>query len=210
MTGESAMEIQALLDRLARGERDVLAALFEHYRPGLRKMVQLRLDPRLAARLDPSDVLQEAYLDANGQLDHYLRQPRAAFYVWLRGLAWERLLKLERQHLAADCRTVHREVHFSGDSSAQAVALAVAPDTPPVQALIREELRQRVEQALNRLSPEDREIILLRNFEGLSNNDVAELLGLGASGATMRHGRALVRFKEQLASVNEGQPGISG
>src|SRR5438270_9990353 len=88
------------------GDSAALAKLFDSYRAQLRRMVELRLDGRVAARLDPSDVLQEVYLDMAGQIESYLRQPQVNFYVWLRGLAWERLLKLQRRHLGAKCRTV--------------------------------------------------------------------------------------------------------
>src|SRR5207244_2738412 len=97
------------LTRARGGDTAALAALFEYYRPRLRQMVRLRLDARLTARLDPSDVLQEVYLDVAGQIRAYLRRPRVAFYVWLRGLAWERLMKLHRRHLGAGCRAAGRE-----------------------------------------------------------------------------------------------------
>ena len=185
------------LRRVSSGDPSALAELFTHYRARLRRLVQLRLDPRLAARLDPSDVLQEVYLDAAGQVEAYLRQPRVSFYVWLRGLAWERLLKLHRRHLGAACRAIGREQPLPGGSSASAGGLA-AGGTSPGEALVQEELRRRVSDALARLGDEDREVILMRDFEDLSNNEVAEALGLTPSGATMRYGRALFRLKEAL------------
>ncbi|HMC66996.1 MAG TPA: sigma-70 family RNA polymerase sigma factor, partial [Gemmataceae bacterium] len=186
------------LGRLRDGDTDALAAVFNHYRARLRQMVRLRIDQRVAARVDPSDVLQEVYLDVSRQIDGYLRQPKVCFYVWLRGLTWERLLKLQRQHLGAQRRAVGRELSLPAESSAALAAQLVAPKSSPSQALVRKELRQRVQRALARLSTEDREIILMRDFEDLSNHEVAEALGLSDSGATMRYGRALYRLKEIL------------
>jgi RNA polymerase sigma-70 factor (ECF subfamily) len=187
----------ALLARLKQGDAAVLAALFDYYRPRLRQMVRLRMDGRLAKRVDASDVLQDAFLDAARQLPGYLRQPRVAFYVWLRGLTWERLLKVQEQHLGAACRAVQRELPLPPSSILLARAL-LAPRPTPSEALLQEELRQRVQEALARLQPADREVILMRDFEGLTNGEVAQALGLGASAATMRYGRALLRLKELL------------
>src|SRR4051794_39602436 len=108
MTDESPLTSQ-WLTRVGGGDMAALAALLEHHRLRLRKMVRLRLDARLTARLDPSDVLQEVYLDVTGQIRAYLDKPRVAFYVWLRALAWERLVKLHRRHLGAGCRAAGRE-----------------------------------------------------------------------------------------------------
>jgi RNA polymerase sigma-70 factor, ECF subfamily len=183
------------LRRVAGGDPSALADLFTHYRARLRRLVQLRLDPRVATRLDPSDVLQEVYLDAAGQVEAYLRQPRVSFYVWLRGLAWERLVKLHRRHLGAECRAVGREQPLPGDISSAGLE---AGGTSPGEALVQDELRRRVSAALARLDDDDREVILMRDLEDLSNNEVAEALGLTPSGATMRYGRALFRLKEAL------------
>jgi RNA polymerase sigma-70 factor (ECF subfamily) len=191
-------ETTGLLQRLHAGDREALAGLFEYYRARLQKMVRLRMDARLAGRIDASDVLQEAYLDAARQVQGYLRQPRVAFYVWLRGLAWERLLNLQRQHLGAQCRAVDRELMLPAESSALLARSLLAPGPSPSEALLQEELRQRLQRALARLDPEDREVILMRHYENMSNGEVAQALGLGDSGATMRYGRALFRLKEIL------------
>jgi RNA polymerase sigma-70 factor (ECF subfamily) len=163
-------------------------------------MVELRLDARVAARLDPSDVLQEVYLDMAGKIEGYLRQPKVNFYVWLRGLAWERLLKLQRRHLGAECRAVGREEALPLDSSSALAGQCLAPGTSPSDAALKEELRHRVQLALAKLDEKDREVILMRDFEGMTNGEVAQTLGLKASTATMRYGRALYRLKEILTA----------
>jgi RNA polymerase sigma-70 factor (ECF subfamily) len=197
MTNEPS-ETTDLLRRLHAGDRDALAGLFDYYRSRLGKMVRVHLDTRLAGRFDASDVLQEAFLDAVRQLPAYLRQPRVAFYVWLRGVAWERLLNLQRQHAGAQCRAVGRELALPAKSSALLARSLLAPGPSPSEILLQAELRQRLQRALARLDPEDREVILMRHFENLSNGEVAQALGIGDSGATMRYGRALFRLKEIL------------
>jgi RNA polymerase sigma-70 factor (ECF subfamily) len=194
MTQEPA-ETEPWLRSLREGEPGALAALFHYFRPRLRHVVRLRMDPRLTARVDASDVLQEAYLDAARQIHSYLREPRVAFYVWLRGLACKRLLKLQRLHVGARCRTVSRQLSLSLESSAALGGELLARGSSPSQNLLKRELRQRVHSALLRLSAEDREVILMREFEDLSNREVAQVLGLTEAGATMRHGRALHRLR---------------
>jgi RNA polymerase sigma-70 factor (ECF subfamily) len=188
------------LNRIRAGDAGALAELFEAYRPRLRRVVDLRLDDRVAARLDPSDVLQEVYLDAAAQLEAYVREPRVAFYVWLRGLTWERLLKVHRRHLGAACRAMSREQALPLDSSAALAGQFLTCRASPSDVLLQEELRHRVQQALAKLDEDDREVILMRDFEGMTNGEVAQALDLGASGATMRYGRALFRLKEILSA----------
>jgi RNA polymerase sigma-70 factor (ECF subfamily) len=199
-------QMTALLRRLRSGDRDALAALFEYYRPRLRQMLRLRMDARVTARLDASDVLQETYLDAVRQLQGYLQQPKVALYVWLRGLAWERLLNLQRQHLDAKCRAVHRAVPLPAESSALLARALLAGGPSPSEAAVQEELRRRLQRAVEQLQPPDRDVILMRHYEEMSNGEVAEALGLTASGATMRYGRALFRLKEiLLADLASGE-----
>ncbi len=193
-------ETVMMLRRLRQGESRALAELFDYYRPRLHGMIRLRMDPRVAPRLDASDVLQEAYIDAARQVQGYLASPRVAFYVWLRALAWERLWKLQRRHLGARRRAVDLEVSLPAESSALLAAQLLARGPSPSEALLQDELRQRVQRALAKLKPADREVILMRDFEDMTNEEVAQALGLSPSGATMRYGRALLRLKEVLTA----------
>jgi RNA polymerase sigma-70 factor (ECF subfamily) len=177
------------LHALRDGEPAALAALYEHYRPRLRQMVRLRIDPRLAARVDPSDVLQEAFMDAAQQVGNYLKDPQVVFYVWLRGLAWKRLLKLQRAHLGAQCRAVNREMALPGNSSVNLAQQLLARGSSPSKAMVQKELQERVQRALACLPPEDREVILMRKFEDLSNSEVSQALSLSEAAASMRYGR---------------------
>jgi RNA polymerase sigma-70 factor (ECF subfamily) len=193
-------ETMAWLCALRGGKPAALAELYEHYRPRLRQMVRLRMDPRLAARVDPSDVLQEAFVDAARQVSNYLKDPQVVFYVWLRGLAWKRLLKLQREHLGAQRRAVSREVALPGNSSIRLGQQLLAQGSSPSKAMMQRELQQRVRHAMAGLPPEDREVILLRKFEAMSNIEVAQALGLSEAAASMRYGRAIYRLKEVLTA----------
>lgn len=196
-------ETERWLGGLRRGEADALAALLDYYRPRLRQMVRLRIDRQLAARVDPSDVIQEVYLDAQRQIQTYLEQNKVVFYVWLRGLAGQRLSNLRREHLHAKCRTAWREVALPAESSIMLAERLLAGGSSPSRALMKKELRRRVQHALEKLQPDDREVILMRHFEEMSNREVAQAVGLSPSGATMRYGRALFRLKEILLTDSD-------
>ena len=185
-----------LLERLRNRDSAALGELFELHRQGLERIVRLRIDPRLAARVSPEDVLQETYLDAARQFHRYLENPGVSFHIWLRGLALERLFNLARDNLKAQRRAVGQEIRLPERSSALLCLQLGAAGTSPSQHLSRKELRERVRLAVTRLEESDREVILMRHFENLSNGEVAEALGLTDSGATMRYGRALCRLKE--------------
>jgi RNA polymerase sigma-70 factor (ECF subfamily) len=202
MTNEPG-ETESWLRGLRRGDAGALGALLDYYRPRLRQMVRLRMDRQLVARVDPSDVVQEVYLDAERQIQGYLQEPRVSFYVWLRGLAGQRLSNTRRQHLGTKCRTAWREVPLPAESSMLLARKLLARETSPSRALLREELRRRVQQALDQLQPDDREVILMRHFEDMTNREVAQAIGLSESGSTMRYGRALFRLKEILAADPE-------
>ncbi len=195
---DEAPDTRSWLRRLGDGQTEALAELFEHYRPRLDRMVRLRLDRRLVGRVEPPDVLQEAYLDAAKRIQDYLQEPTVTAYIWLRGLTMERLLRLHRRHLAAKCRTVERECTLPEASSILLGLELLAKGTNPSKALRREELRRLVQGALEKLNPDDREVILMRHFEEMSNGDVAQVLGLDASAASMRYGRAVFRLKQLL------------
>lgn len=205
MVGEPR-ETDVWLRGVRQGKADALACLLDHYRPRLRKMVELRMHPRLAARVDPSDVLQEVYLDAASKIRGYIREPKVAFYVWLRGVARDRLLNLQQHHLGAKCRAAERELRLPAESSAVLCRNLLAQGTGPSQAMLREERRQRVERALAKLATEDREAILMRHIEEMPNVEMAQALGLTESGATKRYGRAIARLKDLLlAELADGE-----
>ena len=178
---------------------------FESFRPRLKRMVSLRLDPRLRRRIDSSDVLQETFAVATQRFAEYLGSPAVPFYVWVRQLAFQKLLDAQRRHLGATRRDVRREVAgnepeaLEGTSASLARALTDAGPTPS-EAAARKEQEQRLQTALDGMKEADREILLLRYFERLSNEECACALGISISAAKLRHLRAAKRLREILGT----------
>jgi RNA polymerase sigma-70 factor (ECF subfamily) len=193
-----------LLDDAAGGDAKAIERLLERYRDRLRRMIALRLDDRLLARLDPSDVVQEALTDAAKKLTQYARDRPLPFYPWLHRLAAERLAAVYRRHRKSQARSVTREEAESftwSESSGQLmVSSLVAHDTPPGDAVLREEQRLAVHAALRELSPADREILMMHYLEELSFPEIAAILDIGEGAAKMRHLRALQRIRAVMAS----------
>jgi RNA polymerase sigma-70 factor (ECF subfamily) len=188
-------------------------ALLEQYRPRLRRMVALRLDPRLHGRIDPSDVIQDTYLEASARRAEYLQKPTMPCFLWLRFLAGQKLVTLHRHHLGRQMRDAAREVSlYRGQlpeaSSAVLAAQLLGREARPSEAAIRAEMKLRLEEALNSMDPPDREILALRHFEQLSLEESAQVLGLTESGACRRHLRALKRLKDILSSLPGGLEGL--
>jgi RNA polymerase sigma-70 factor (ECF subfamily) len=193
--------------RLAKGgDVAALGALFALYRERLRQMVRLRLDRRVARRLDASDVLQEAYLDVARRFPEYLAAPAVPFYVWLRALTGQRLIDLHRQHLGAKMRDAGGEVSLYGAALPQASSALLAQQllaglTSPTQAAVRAEMQLKLQDALNSMDPIDREVVVLRHFEELNNVETAAVLGIEPSAASKRYLRAIRRLKVILDQI---------
>ena len=204
-------ETDALLERAGRGDDRARQRLLERHRSRLTRMVAVRMDRRLAARLDPSDVVQEALADAARDLPDFLRSRPMAFYPWLRQLAWDRLLRMHRHHVKTGRRSVDRErlgAYQLPDESANDLARRlVSSGTSPTGNLIREELRERVQATLGRMPPRDREVLVLRYLEMLTNSEIAEVLGISEGAVKLRHFRALERFRGLMdESPREDRP----
>jgi RNA polymerase sigma-70 factor (ECF subfamily) len=199
-------DIDNLLRRVQSGDPPALAELFTRYQERLRQMVRLRLDRRLQGRLDPEDVLQEAYLDFARRLPEYIANPSGPFFLWLRALVGQRLIDLHRQHLGAKMRDAAQEVSLYRGALPQASSVSLAAQllgrlTSASQAAIRAETQIRVQEALNSMDPLDREVLTLRHFEMLSNEETAQVLGIKKSAASNRYVRALKRLKDILACL---------
>jgi RNA polymerase sigma-70 factor (ECF subfamily) len=180
---DTAATTDDLLRRAKAGDAAALGALFAHYRDRLRTMVRLRLDRRVAGRLDPSDVLQEAYLDVARRFPEYAATPAVSFYVWLRALTGQRLIDLHRQHLGAKMRDAGQEVSLYRGALPQASSASLAQQlltglTSPTQAAIRAEMQLKLQETLNSMDPMDREVVVLRHFEELNNIETAAVLGI--------------------------------
>ena len=203
---ENSDTTEELLQSAAQGDKEKWGVLLKRHRSRLRRMVALRLDQRLQGRLDASDVIQEAYLEASARLPEYLRQPALPFFLWLRFLTGQKMLELHRRHLGAHMRDAAREVSlYRGalpeTSSAALAAQLLGHDTRPSEAAIRAERKIRLQEALNVMEPLDREVLALRHFEQLNNAETAQALGLQESAASKRYVRALKKLKDILTSL---------
>jgi RNA polymerase sigma-70 factor (ECF subfamily) len=191
-------ETLRLLQEVRAGDRLAFEELLARHRPFLHHLIEVRLDPHLRARVDPSDVVQETQLEAFRRLQDYLARAPMPFRLWLRKTACERLLALQRHHLGAARRAVGREVPLPEASSLQVAQQLLAGGSTPSQRLGRAELAAAVRRALGRLSAGDREVLLLRNLEMLSNQEVAHVLAIDPATASQRYGRALLRLRKLL------------
>jgi RNA polymerase sigma-70 factor (ECF subfamily) len=201
------------IEQLRAGDRQALAALFERYRDRLRRMVELRLDQRLRARLDASDVVQDAYLDVARDLDAYLSDPKLPPLLWLRLHVGRRMATLHRQHLGTKMRDAGQEISlYQGAlpraSSSALAAMLLGRQTSPTQAAQRAERMLRVQEALNSLDPIDREVLALRHFEQLGRAEAALVLGISQEAGAKRYFRALKRLKDALATLPGGWEGL--
>jgi RNA polymerase sigma-70 factor (ECF subfamily) len=204
------------LDQLSRasesGDSTALASVFARYRPRLRRMVELRLNPQLQGRVDASDVVQDAFTEAARVLPEYLAEQPLPVHLWLRRLTGQALLQVHRTHLLAAKRNVQREVSLqnvddvavSADTLAHELAGSIAS---PASAAIRKEQADLLAEALGQLSEVDREILVLRHFEHLSGAEAAMILGLSHDAVKKRYLRALVKLRAILpADGSESQP----
>jgi RNA polymerase sigma-70 factor (ECF subfamily) len=191
----------------------LLADLFTRHRNKLRAMIQIRLDPLLRSKLDPSDILQDSFLDASRRLPEYLERRPMPLHLWFRFLTAQKLRDHHRRLLGAHARDARREISMFGEpmpgaSSVVLVARLAAEGPSPSQMAMRSELMAQLEKALDEMDPVDREILALRHFECLSNIEVARLLSLEESTASKRYIRALERLKGVLAGFSGDRGGV--
>jgi RNA polymerase sigma-70 factor, ECF subfamily len=208
MTRDSS-ETNRLLQLAASGDNASWGTVLQRHEDKLRRMVGFRMDARLQGRIDPSDVIQEVYLAASRSLPEYLRQPIIPFYLWLRGIAGNKLLELHRHHLGTPMRDARREVSLYRGSLPETTSAALAAHllgrlSRPSEAAVRVEMKLRLQEALNQMDPVDREVLALRHFEHLTNAEAAEVLGIKEAAAGKRYLRALERLRETLANMPGG------
>jgi RNA polymerase sigma-70 factor (ECF subfamily) len=200
---------RTLLGRAAAGDGQALGELFGRHRERLGAMVRLRIDRRLAGRFDASDVLQDVYIEVARRFPEYAVNPTMPLYLWLRTLTGQRLIDLHRRHLGAQMRSAGQEVAIHHGALPQASSVSLAQQllgglTSPTQAVLRAELQVRLQEVLNSMDPLDREVLVLRHFEELSNHETAEVLGIQKAAASKRYIRALRRLK----AILNGTPGF--
>lgn len=192
-------ETCGLLERIGAGDPQALDSLLERHRRGLLGFVEYHLDPAIRARLDPSDVVQDTHLEVVRRMDDYLRRRPMPFRLWLRKQAYERLLRLRRDHRHRGRRSVQREVAWPDRSSLLLARPYLAKSTSPSRLLEARELAERVSRAVAELAEADREILLMRHAEELPYEEVACLLDVTPAAARKRYGRALIRLQKVLS-----------
>jgi RNA polymerase sigma-70 factor (ECF subfamily) len=206
---ESRSDTDWLLDQAQQGDREARERLLGKYRERMRRMIALRLDRRLAARVDPSDVIQESLVEADRLLSDYLKERPVPFYLWLRHIAWQRLIMTHRQHLDTGKRSVKREEQqpdqLSDESMAELARRLLARGSSPSAGLLRQENKERLESALLQLSERDREVLVLRYLEQLSLREVATILGIKEGAVKLRQLRAVERLGSLLGKEGEEQ-----
>ena len=200
-------ETQELLKRAAEGSDAATNELFERHRAAIRRMVDLRMDRMLQQRVDASDIVQDALLDAHRRLPEYLRSRKMPFHLWLRQMAKDRLIDTHRRHREADRRSLDREESLGGpsfdDQSAIDLLAQISDrELTPCAAATRRELQRRFQSAIDELDEIDREVILMRHFELLSNQETASALGLTAPAAGMRYLRAVRRLRASFDTTH--------
>jgi len=197
-------DTDVLLERAGDGDQVAVDALLVRHRPRLRAMVKLRLDCRVAARIDPSDVVQEALLEAYRRLPEFLRERPIPFYPWLRQLAWDKLVRLHQRHIHSQKRSVDREATIdpvlTDDSVAALASKLWKSSTGPHSRIVKAELRDRLQTALGQLSETDRELLILRYIEQLSIQEIMAVLSLRESAVNLRLLRALQRMRKHFGS----------
>lgn len=197
-SGESE-QTEKLVALAVQGDGIALNELFAMHRAYLRRVIELRLDNDLRSRVDPSDVIQETLLEAARRIHEYLGNRAVPFRIWLRRTAIEQMVSLRRHHILAEKRNVQKEVRFPDHSS---IALAhKLLEGRASQILQKKELAQQVRAAIAEMGDLDREMLLLRHVEELTNQEIAALLEIDTSTASQRYGRSLIRFRDKLISI---------
>jgi RNA polymerase sigma-70 factor (ECF subfamily) len=198
---------QELLDQVRQGHNDAVEQLLARHREPLRRMIDLRMDPAIAQRLDASDVVQDVLLEASRRLQDFLSNPTMPFHLWLRHIAKDHVIDAHRRHHQAQKRGVNREQplaprDWADRSSLELAAQLLDHELTPASAAMQHELVRRLEDALTQLEEDDREVILMRHHEQLSNQEVAAALDLSEAAASMRYLRAVRRLRDLLLPKN--------
>ena len=204
-----------LLETAHNGDGGALAVLIERHRDRLERMVRLLMDRRLQGRVDPADVVQDAYLAVRGKFPQYSADPQLPFFLWLRLEVGQKLVDVHRFHLGAQMRDAGQEVSLHRGPLPQVTSLSLAEHllgklTTASRAAMRAEMKLRMQEALNGMDEHDREVLVLRHFEELSNSEAAQVLGIKPTAAVNRYVRALKRLKDVFQGMPGGIEGVWG
>lgn len=204
--------VDELLRLAAAGDAEAAGRAVVAFDERLRRVVRLRLDARVARRVDVDDVLQETHVEALERLPEFLAEREVPFLVWLRFLAVQRCVTLARRHLETGARDARREQPLAAapvDATSMALEEALSAHlTTPSRAAVRDESRAGLRAAVQALEPLDREILCLRHFEELDNGETAAVLAITPAAASKRYVRALVRLREVLTAAGIDSPSM--
>ena len=200
---------EQLIAQVKGGNSAAINSLMDRHRDSLRQMVRMRLDKKIQNRMDVSDVVQDVLVEANRRLNRYLEDPSMPFHLWLRQIAKDRIIDAHRRHRASAKRSVDREQNLAAprgydESSLQLAAVLGDPQLTPAAAVMQAEMARQVEDAIAMLDEKDSEIIVMRHYEHLTNQEIGQLLNLTEPAASMRYLRAIRRLKAALKS-EDGQ-----
>ena len=192
------------LDSLIEGGEAALGAVFARHQGPLERMIAFRLDERVRGRVDPEDILQEAFIEASKRLKEYLAAPQVSFFVWLRQITYQTLLTVQRRHFGQkrDPRLeINGKINGQANTDQDATCLSifsafVGQLTTPSQVLMKQEQLDQLKKILAEMDEIDREVLALRHFEHLSNSQIAESLGISVTAASNRYVRAMTRLSE--------------
>ena len=202
-----AENTQELLDGVRQGNPSAAERLLGRHRQALRRLIELRLDRRIQQRVDASDIVQEVLVEANRRLATYLENPSMPFHLWLRQMARDRIIDAHRRHRASHKRSVDREQPIVSPGPADRSTMELAAqicdqEMTPAAAATMEELHRRFVAAIDQLDDSDREVIIMRHFEQLTNQEIAQALELTEPAASMRYLRAMRRLRQMLADAS--------
>jgi len=202
-------QLEPLLENARQGDVEAAGQLLEKHRDALRRVVQLRLDRKIQRRVDVSDIVQDVLIDANRRLADYLANPAMPFHLWLRHMARDRIIDAHRRHRASAKRSVDREQAMAApafDRTTLELAAQLSDhQLTPAAAATMNELQRRFQDAIEVLDEHDREVVIMRHFEQLSNQEVADALGLTQAAASMRYLRAMRKLRSLLAEPNSAE-----
>ncbi len=196
---------EQLLDGARQGDADAVNRLMDRHRDAIQRMVRMRLDQKIRRRVDVSDVVQDVLIEANRRLAGYLEDPAMPFHLWLRHITSDRIIDAHRRHRGSAKRSVDREqplvVQGNDRSTIQLAAQLCDAEMTPAARATQAEMARHVEQAITQLADQDAEIIVMRHYEHLSNQEVALALQLSEQAASMRYLRAVRRLRGLLGET---------
>ncbi|MEE2825168.1 MAG: sigma-70 family RNA polymerase sigma factor [Planctomycetota bacterium] len=210
----NAPQTEELLAQAQTGDASAVNNLLERHRNSLQQLVRIRLDQKIRGRVGVSDVVQDVLVEANRRFERYLENPVMPFHLWLRHIARDRIIDAHRRHRGTARRSVDREQNRwsppgHDQSSFQLASILNDKRLTPAAAAIQREMSRRVEQSLSKLDEKDSEIIVMRHYEMLTNQEVAMILDLTEPAASMRYLRAIRRLKDVfLKDAPNGSDGV--